>query len=137
MCFYILITYYLIFLVFILYRRITNEVATNADLQKKLQEITSDNEKLEVKIEELKKNIQTNKESAKKMNEENLKLQKELTNVTAVLKSEQERPWWKNAGELAMAPLNALQNAAYIMLPAIPAVVTKTTSTSDMPKNVS
>lgn len=100
------------------FRKLENSNASNDTLEKKIQELTSTKEKLNSKIHDMRKSIQLNKDMKRNMEEENQVLKKSLADMNAILTQERKRPWWRNAGELALGPLNVLQNAAYIMLPA-------------------
>lgn len=64
--------------------------------------------------------MNSTRETRKKLEEDNLSLKKNLSEMQVVLKNEQQRPWWKNASELALASLDTLKNMAHVILPAMP-----------------
>lgn len=104
----------------------------NASLQDQLSESKREIQKLEIKVFDLKKSLTEFKETNKKLKEDNQNVKKQAQELQNALLEEHRRPWWKNAADLAKAPLSALQTAAVVMLPALPQNLNKATSTTDI-----
>ncbi|KAF5280405.1 hypothetical protein FQR65_LT03214 [Abscondita terminalis] len=89
-------------------------------LEVNLQDSIVCNDNYKKEKQELLEKCETESSANRRLQDHNEKLKSCLFAINKVLKKEQNRPWWKNVGELGFSFLKSLKAVAVILLPVTP-----------------
>lgn len=102
---------------FNIFRQNENLLQEQKSLNEALTSARSKNEKLELKLVDLKKQLSTHRMLKKRNQEENEELRSEIERVKGDFKAQNERQWWLKTGEFLFDKFTL---CAYVLFPAMP-----------------